>query len=402
MNKGNEMNAKAEILPQFATIEGRVLAAALKPLCFVVERRNTYPILGMVKLVLEGSALTVSASDLDIEISTTLDVNDAEGGWSLCVDAGLLRGIASVAGPMLVRLEKVEVMVPGKRPSDSPTPSTQLHVTLDDNAASYQIETTLGVEGWPTFPGERGEKIEGFGNGQFAAALAKVESAISREETRYYLNGVCWSITDKDCWFAATDGHRLLKYTYGKPEGRAAVSRIIPWKTVELLIRHFTGADAVIWQRGEARLDIEIGRCRVLTRLVEGTFPDIDRVIPTAMTAAVSASRRELESGMARLRALPSESRIGRGGQRIVFRPNDEGAGLILEARHPQIGTAATAVAGEWPADIERFGLNSGYFADMLKACEGTVQLGIKDPAGPIRMIDADDTMTRVIMPMKV
>ncbi|CAN7583404.1 DNA polymerase III subunit beta [Devosia sp. LjRoot16] len=396
------MNAKAEAVEQFATIEGRVLAAALKPLCFVVERRTTYPILSMVKLVLSGSALTVSATDLDIEISTTLDVNDSAGGWQLCVSAELLRGIAAVAGPALVRLNKFEVLVPGKKATDAPVPTTQLHITVDDGAAHYQIETVLDVDGWPKFAGERGEKIEGFGNGQFPAALARVESAISREETRYYLNGICWSITDTDCWFAATDGHRLLKFTYAKAEGRPKAARIIPRKTVELLTRFFAGADATVWQAGDNnRLDIDIGRFRVRSRLVEGEFPDIERVIPKEQTAAVTVSRRNLEAGMSRLRALPAENRFG-GGQKVVFRHDDETGGLVLEARHPQIGVARTTVAADWPDDIPSFAFNSGYFAQMLKVCDGAVQIGVKDAAGPVRMIDADDTMTRIIMPMKV
>lgn len=394
------MNKHVPVVAQFATVEGRALAAALKPLLFVVERRGSYPILSMVKLRLDGVRLQVTGTDLDIEIATELDVSDCSGEWDLCVDARVVAGIARVAGPMLVRLEKVEAIA-GKSKDGTPTSETQLHVTLDNGAAVYRLGNVLGADAFPTLPGERGELIERFGNGMLPEALGKVERVISKEETRYYLNGVNWMIGPNGRWFAATDGHRLLKLDYSSDSGSG--NRIIPRKTVELLTRFFVGADVSVFALlGDGKIDIEAAGFRIRSKLIEGTFPDITRVIPKSddVKCHLARPRAELEHALSRLMMLP-HSRFGFAGRAVRFHP-EAGSVAVSMKDQGDFGEATALVGGAWPEGMTEFGVNSRYLRDLLLTCSGEVTFGIKDAGAPILVSDGDPAMTRVIMPMRV
>ena len=213
---------------RFVTVEGSALAKAMSVMLSVVERRNTYPILGTVRLAIAGAELRVTGTDLDISVTATLDVIDAGGDWSLCVDARLLAGIARASGVMTMRMS----------PQDD-----RLKVAVGDGDAAYEIDAMV-ADNYPTMAGETGDLIERFGNGQLAEILSKVAAFISTEETRYYLNGVAWQITGDSRRMAATDGHRLAICKYQSGVFVAPLQeRIIPRKTVNVMRRHLAGAD---------------------------------------------------------------------------------------------------------------------------------------------------------------
>jgi len=353
------MNKHLPVVAQFATVEGRSLSAGLKPLLFVVERRNTYPILGMVKLQLDGTQLRVSATDLNIEISTSLDVNDCAGEWSLCVDARTLGGIARVAGPMLIRLERLD-QAQGVDAKGQNRTETQLKVELDSGAVTYVIGNVAEADAWPVLKGGRGNEVERFTNGRLAASLAKVERVISREETRYYLNGVCWTIGYAGRWVAATDGHRLLKYAYDKTPGTPC-QRIIPRKTVELLVRYFGGADAIVYSEGE-KIDLDIGGFSVRSKLIEGNYPDINRVIPKAGGEKLALQVAELNAALARLSAFPGRP----GSVRAVrfFRGEDGRAAANFQ--NEDLGSATVPLSSTWPESMSEFGLGLLHLLDRV------------------------------------
>lgn len=387
------MNKHVQAAVHFATVEGKALAAALKPICFVV-RTSKYAILAMVKLKLDGTSLTVTGTDLDLEVSATLDVNDCGGEWETCVSASVLLDIARVAGPMMVRIEprdRVETSRDGKDRTVMP----EVLVTLDDGEAIYTL-FPLTPDSFPTLPGERGDKVEAFTNGQLPAALARVSSAISTEETRYYLNGVCWSVGR---WFAATDGHRLLKLEYS-PDGGAVVQHIIHRKTVLLLSRFLCGADITVFAvKDRSYLDFVAGGMTIRAKVIEGTFPDIERVIPKADAIKHSIELRPAAIIAAIRRITVMRSIRGTRAIRIF----NSGGSVGLEMKNVDTGDV-TAVLHEskWPEGMSDFGLNCSYLRDMVVTCTDVVRIGHVDAGGPILISDNDAAMTRVQMPMRV
>lgn len=382
----------------FVSIEGRVLSAALRLHCAIIEKRNSYPILANVRMVVDGASLTVTGTDLDIEATTTLDVINSAGAWQTTVPAHLLGDIARVAGSTEMRIEE---MVEGD------TDLARLRIIVGD--AEYQV-ATLSPDSFPEMPGTRGGPIETFTNGRLAAMLDKVSWCISTEEIRYYLNGVCWQIGGLGRRMMATDGHRLAICRYDADAATTKTDRIIPRKTVALLRKFAAGADVTVHSvvkpneagelvESQGQIEFAIGATTIRSKLIEGTFPDVDRVIPKpeAQQYKFGLNRDAMLGAIGQAMTIASK----RGGKALAFR-EDDGV-LTVRASNPDTGSAKVTLPGSaWPDGAPEFGLNGRYFRETLQNCEGDVTLHQIDAGAPFTVTDEDGTMTRVIMPMRV
>jgi DNA polymerase-3 subunit beta len=365
---------------QFVTVEGRSLKRALKPLVETIERWSTIPILGHVRLGLDGAGLRLSATDLDIEAETTIDVIDGDraGGWQICLPARQLAAIAHVAGVMPVRI------APGS--GEEPLKTT---ISLGEDEAVYTLDSLPAAD----FPSEivpRGALLESFSNGQLTAQLDKVRAFISREETRYYLNGVCWDRGPKD----------RLGCCRISPDPAEPAARIIPRKAVILLCRHMAGADVRIHDRegGGLGLVFEADGLTLRTKLIDGTFPDFDKIVDPCLEKAgaftLGLKRPDVAAALARIRVFGRE--IGRA---LRFEAQE---GRLVLARSGGDGGVRAKTASPWPEGLAAFGLNAAYFGDMVAGCSGDIRLGIASLADPLLVSDDDPEMIRILMPMRV
>lgn len=373
----------------FVTVEGRTLRDALKPLLEVARTRKTIPVMGHVRLDFDGASLRLTANDLDVEAVTVVDAIDGAGEWSICLPARELGGIARVAGPMPVRIE------PGG--GEAGHVAT---IRLGDGEAVY----TLGQLPASDFPGRvatPGKVIERFGNGLLAECLAKVAAYVSAEETRYYLNGVCWHGGPKGLRFVATDGHRLACCRYdAEPCERPA--RIIPRQTVALILRHMAGADVTVRDDAGGRLSLvfESAGLTLRSKLIDGAFPDFDRVIPQPGPFTLALKRADMLAAIDRLGVF------GRSAFSWKVKLWGE-AGRLALSRRDDGGAVTVRTASDWPpatagADLPPIGVNGRYLADMLRDCAGEASLALTGPSDPFLIRDTDERMTRVLMPMRV
>lgn len=382
------MNKHAAIdTRQFVTIEAKALREAMKPIRFVIERRNTYPILSYVLLAFSGSELCLTGTDLDIRISTTMDVIDGQGSWSVAVDAATLSRIGAAHGTAAMRMEFV------KGSKDTPS---QLQIAVGD--AEYAINT-LDADGYPVMPGERGKKIESFTNGQLAQIFDKIRPAVSTEETRYYLSGIYWNVDGTRCRFVATDGHKLIGQDYGPPR-KPEPGRIIPKKVVDLIRLHFKAADIDIFPVDQSKIEVVSGAFTFRAKLIEGTFPDVDRVIPKMASNPhkLALNKAEIMQAFRATAVMPSQ--MGGYGRALRFYP--DGGRLHIGSRSPDLGTVSVSTQSEWPDEVPEFGLNSHYISDLILGCTGDVIFHLRDSSAPVRITDDDESMIRVLMPMRV
>ena len=374
-------------------IEGRALAKAMQAILAVIEKRNTYPILGSVKLAVSGPHLTLTGTDLDLELSVRLDVNEASGEWETCADPHILASIARQAGPALVT-----IWLAGKITDDLETKVDPELVVSIDNDTEYRLPC-LDAERFPALPGERGDLIEEFASGQLVQLLNKVARYISTEETRYYLNGVCWQLRGFGRRFAATDGHRLGICHYDRIPWTNDADMIIPRKTVAIIKKAMAGLDVAAHAvAGKPALDLIAGPITIRTKLIEGTFPDIDRVTPKAESAThrIEANRQELLQAIDRTAVM----RQRRGGTALRFFGKDDAMHVENNAIDHGKATARTRIA--WPGGCSDFGLNATYVRDMVFDCDGNITFHVKDGNSPFLITDDDAQMTRVLMPMRV
>lgn len=382
----------------FVNVEAKALARAMKIANAIIEPRNTIPILSTVRLTYGAAGLTVEGTDLDIHVKLKLDEIDGRGEFSTCINARYLAAIVAAAGVAPIRIEpkKIESEF---QPDQGPR-RYDFKAEISHGYASYEVET-LPASDFPDLAGDRAGRIERFTNGMLVASLRKVAWGISTEETRYYLNGVCWSASERGMRLAATDGHRLALCRYAGNEVNAAFSRIIPRKTVKFLIDHLDGQDIDVHQivKGnapdEVTLDIVAPGVEIRTKLIDGTFPDIDRVVPQSSAHVLNLNREEALQAIRQAQAVSSER-----GRAVRFF-EAEGR-LHVETKNPEFGSAKIKTSTAWPEGAPSFGVNGRYAAEVISNCQGAVTLGMTDSGSPFLISDEDKDMTRVVMPMRV
>lgn len=386
------------------TVEGRTLAAALKPMLLVIERRNTIPILSYAMLRVTAAELTISGTDLDIEISTAIDIIDQTEEFDICLPARTLFDIAAQAGPAPVKLSVMSQQ--SKSAKGDPYWSDTVEIDVADGDAKYSMQP-LPATDFPTMKAGAWAPIESFTNGRLAALLEKVSPCISTEETRYYLNGVCWQWAGGSSLFVATDGHRLATAKYGSHvDPDAAMSIIIPRKTVNVIQTLAKGKDVAIagmnggkLETATTHLSFTFGRTVIVSKTIDGTFPDWQRVVPKANQYVIEFDRERTRAALNRVAMMSSEQ-----GRAVRIHADNDG-NARLGVKSPDHGEASAKTFAPWPkaTNTTEFGFNATYFRQVIGNGPGSFRLRFADAGSPFLIEDdADEEMTRVLMPMRV
>lgn len=357
----------------------------------IVERRTHIPILSNVLLSADARGLTLRATDLDIEISTRIAAEVEEPG-AITVPAARLHDIVGKLADGQIRLEAA-----GDGASE---------VRLVSGRARFALQA-LPAADYPAL--ESGELPHAFGlpADLLAAALEGVALAISTEETRYYLNGVYVHVSGDTglLTFVATDGHRLSLVRRDCPNGADGMPGVIvPRKTVAEVTKICRGNPK------EARLSVsaakirfEIGDVTLVSKLIDGTFPEYGRVIPPPPPITAVVPREAMRDAVDRVTTVSSER-----GRAVKITIEEAASEMRLEVTNVDAGSAVETVDMAAPASgsIE-IGLNGQYLAGAVDALGGdTVSIAATDPGSPVLMTPADDLAgTRrliVVMPMRV
>ena len=369
-----------------ATIERATLLKGLSHVQSVVERRNTIPILSNVLIEATGEgALKLTATDLDLQINETIPAAVDQPG-ATTVSAHTLFDIAR----KLPEGAQVELSAAEGRMSIVAGRARFSLATLprDDFPVIAEGELPVGFE----LPAETLKQI-----------IDKTRFAISTEETRYYLNGIFWHVSDEGSQpvlkAAATDGHRLARVTVPRPDGAEGMPDVIvPRKCVaELrkLLEEIDGSVGVSLSNTKIRFDL--GQALLTSKLIDGTFPDYSRVIPTGNDKILKIDPRSFEEGVDRVSTIATEK------TRAVKMGLDRDK-ITLSVTSPENGTAAEEVPGDYTSLPFEIGFNSRYLLDILGQIEGdSVEVHLADAAAPTLIRENDKAPALyVLMPMRV
>jgi DNA polymerase-3 subunit beta len=369
-----------------ATIERATLLKGLSHVQSVVERRNTIPILSNVLIeATPDGALRLMATDLDLQINETVAAAvDQPGATTVSAHTlfDIARKLPEGAQVELTAAEGRMTIVAGRaRFSLATLPRDDFPVI-----AEGELPTTFEL------PAETLKQI-----------IDKTRFAISTEETRYYLNGIFWHVSDEGSQpvlkAAATDGHRLARVTVARPDGAEGMPDvIIPRKCVgELrkLLDEIDGSVGVSLSNTKIRFDL--GQALLTSKLIDGTFPDYSRVIPTGNDKILKIDPRSFEEGVDRVSTIATEK------TRAVKMGLDRDK-ITLSVTSPENGTAAEEVPGDYTALPFEIGFNSRYLLDILGQIEGdTVEVHLADAAAPTLIRENDKAPALyVLMPMRV
>jgi len=365
-----------------ATIERATLLKGLGHVHSVVERRNTIPILSNV--LIEGSTeggLRLMATDLDLQINETVEANVGEAG-ATTVPAHTLFDIVR------------------KLPEGSQVELNAAEGRMQINAGRARFAlAALPRDDFPVIAeGELPTRFE-LPAATLRQIIDKTRFAISTEETRYYLNGIYLHVTDGELKAAATDGHRLARVTVPRPDGADQMPGvIIPRKCVAELRKLLDEVDGTVEvSLSESKVRFGLGNAVLTSKLIDGTFPDYSRVIPTANDKLLRLDPRSFEEGVDRVSTIASER------TRAVKMSLDRDR-VTLSVTSPENGTAAEEVAADYGSQGLEIGFNARYLLDILHQIDGdTVEVHLADAAAPTLLRENDKAPALyVLMPMRV
>lgn len=370
-----------------ATIERATLLKCLSHVQSVVERRNTIPILSNVLIeAASDGTVKVMATDLDLQVVETLGAVSVETAGAITVSAHLLFDIArKLPDGSQVSLETADnrmAVKAGRSRFSLPTlPRDDFPVIVEgDLPTSFELPAAT-----------------------LAQLIDRTRFAISTEETRYYLNGIFLHVTDDELKAAATDGHRLARFTLKRPDGSEGMPDVIvPRKCVAELRKLLEEA-----QDANVLIDLSASKIRftlggengvVLTsKLIDGTFPDYSRVIPTGNDKLLRLDPKSFWQGVDRVATIATEK------TRAVKMALEKDK-ITLSVTSPENGTAAEEVEGQYASDGFEIGFNARYLLDILSEIDGdVVELHLADSSAPTLIRENDKaTALYVLMPMRV
>ncbi|MBV2359313.1 DNA polymerase III subunit beta [Thalassococcus sp. CAU 1522] len=369
------------------SIERAALLKAVSQAQSVVERRNTIPILANVSIDAEGDTVSFRATDLDIEVLDRAPAMVERAGGTT---------VSAVTLHEIVR----------KLPDGA-------QVTLAEDGASGRLTVSAGRSNFSlaTLPKE---DFPVMASSEYSANFKakadvlrrlfdKSKFAISTEETRYYLNGVYMHVADgedgKVLRCVATDGHRLARIDAALPEGAADMPGVIvPRKTVGELRKLLDEDDAEIAVSvSETKVRFATKDITLTSKVIDGTFPDYTRVIPTGNTRRLEVDASDFAKAVDRVATVSSER------SRAVKLQLDEDR-LILSVNAPDSGAAEEELAVAYGDDRLEIGFNAKYLLEIASQVDRENAVFLFNSAGdPTLMREGNDTSAvYVVMPMRV
>ena len=368
------------------TIERGTLLKALSHVQSVVERRNTIPILSNVLLRAEGGTLSLTATDLDIEIIENVPADAEQPGAVTAAAVTMFDIVKRLPDGAQVLLERL--------------PAGRLRLSAGTSDFSLAV---LPEDDFPSLP--QADDGHGFdvATEVLERLIDKAKFAMSQEETRYYLNGIYMhASTDGDeptLRAVATDGHRLARLDAPLPNGAEGLEGIIiPRKAVIELRRLLDDAGNTVHMLvGSGRVRFSFDDITLTTKLIDGTFPDYARVIPQGNDRIMRVAPSDFAKSVDRVSTVSADKT-----RSVKLALSDER--LTLNVNSPETGTATEDLSVDYGGEAIDIGFNAKYLLDITAQIVGdTATFAFADTASPTVITDENDPHALyVLMPLRV
>jgi DNA polymerase-3 subunit beta len=369
------------------TIERATLLAALGHVQNVVERRNTIPILSNVLLAAADGQLALTATDLDLAI---VERTAAEIGQS-----------GATTTPAHTLYDIIRKLPEGAQVELS-TGKDEARLSVKAGRSAFSLPCLPKED----FPAQTDDKLPSrfrLAADDLRRLVDKTRFAISTEETRYYLNGIYLHAAKSDgvamLRAVATDGHRLAQVESPLPDGAAGMPGvIIPRKAVAELRRLMEQvSEPVEVALSETKIRFAFGSTVLTTKLIDGTFPDYQRVIPSDNDKVLEVDCKRFAEAVDRVSTISTEK-----SRSIKLSLSKDR--LQLSATSPETGSASEEMEVSYPGEALEIGFNSKYLLDIAGQIDGDVsRIDLADAVSPTIVRDlGDERALYVLMPMRV
>lgn len=368
------------------SISRETLLKQLKQSQSIVEKRTSIAILSNVRLKATGNALETTATNNDITIQGTTEAFIEQEGVTTVNAHKFFEIIAKIPEGVMVGME---LSNEGDR------------LAISAGKAKFSL-ACLNADAFPDMTRlDDGVTFE-IGTADLRRILSKALFAVSTEETRQYLNGVYMHVAgegeEQNLRFVSTDGHRLARLELSMPEGANDLKGvIIPRRTVVELRKLAETCETLKLTINEKKLQAEAGETVFTSKLIDGTFPDYGRVIPTDNGKEMDVPRQALMQAVDRVSILSHEK-----SRSIKFGLHKDS--LMISANNPDQENALEEVKVEYDADEINVGFNAKYLSEIGSHIDGEdMMFYFKDHESPVIVKDPDDKSTLfVVMPMRI
>jgi DNA polymerase-3 subunit beta len=368
------------------TLERAALLKSLGHVQSVVERRNTIPILANVLIRAAGQDISFAATDMEIEINETVPGQAGKAG--------------AITAPAHTLYEIVRKLPEGSQVELNAGSANQL--TLSSGRSNFKLGC-LPVEDFPKMPeGDLKHKFK-LSASDLRMLIDRTRFAISTEETRYYLNGIYLHAAKAKnvevLRAVATDGHRLARVEMPAPEGAKGLPGIIvPRKTVNEVRKLLDENDGEVEiALSETKVRFTFDGVVITSKLIDGTFPDYERVIPQGNDKLMQADTKAFAAAVDRVATISSEKSRA---VKLSLTPGH----IVLSANSPEAGSATEEVEVKYDGALLDVGFNARYLLDIMQQIEGDgARFNLADATAPAIIQDeADPSALYVLMPMRV
>ena len=357
-----------------------VLLKPLQAVIGVVERRQTMPILSNILLVARGGRLSVTATDLEVELVATAEVD-------IDVD-----GEITVSGRKLLDIVKAlpeEVKVSFNVSGDK--------AAVRAGRSKFSLATLPAAE-FPTVEDIKAGQVIEVDQATLAKLIEKTHFSMAQQDVRYYLNGMLLETGKGQLRAVATDGHRLALCQADVSGGSGDEQQVIvPRKGVLELQRMISGEGPLNIELGPNHVRIEVQGIRFTSKLIDGRFPEYERVIPQDSPNLLTVDKGTIRQALQRTAILSNEKYRG---IRLIIRDS----GMVLQAHNPEQEEAEEEVEVDYSGEDIEIGFNVNYLLDAISAVEGDdISLSVVDSNSSCLVREpGNDDSKFVVMPMRL
>lgn len=363
-------------------VSREALLRPLQAVIGVVERRQTLPILANVLVEVDAGTLALTATDLEVELRAHTPVEVIEPGRITIPARKLMDIVRNLPddAELKMALEGERIIVRAGRSRFS-----LAYLSADDFPLVNEVEANQRIR---------------LPQHQVRWLIEKTHFAMAMQDVRYYLNGLLFELNGNGLKTVATDGHRLAlaELAVDLPISEA-VQIIVPRKAIQELLRLLDGTDVEVeLALSSAHLQVSMPDLRFTTKLIDGRFPDYQRVIPAEEGSTVNVDREMLRKALVRASILSNEKYRG---VRFIFEEEQ----LRIQSNNPEQEEAEEEVAAESTGGGMEIGFNASYMLDALGAIEAeTITMYVRDGSSSALLVgDRDGNDGRyVVMPMRL
>jgi DNA polymerase-3 subunit beta len=358
------------------------LLAPLQSVSGIVERRHTLPILSNVLLEKKGDRLTLLATDIEIQITTSTEGAGGDGDGAVTVGARKLQEILR----SLPDTTEVSLVLEDKR------------LLVRGGKSRFSLQT-LPADDFPRMTVNEGEtKQFSISQKAFRQLISKTQYSMAAQDVRYYLNGLLLLVEGKELRAVATDGHRLAYASVEIDTDLPRQEMILPRKTVlELNRLLLDNDDALNITLTPNQVRFAFGSVVLVSKLIDGKFPDYERVVPATLKNHMKVGRQMLMQAMQRAAILTNEKFRG---VRVVLGENS----LKLIAANAEQEEAVEEIEVDYTGDVIDVGFNVGYLLDVLNNIHTEeIQWSFNDAnSSALITVPGNDRFKYVVMPMRI